>query len=117
MPSTKQLQAVLAACWLRDYQVEQKYSLPKGLLARMRYKRKGPKFRRVSYKLILYCDRDVEAWLEAQPAGGDSRMRRTATAAKSIGAKNRINKIRLKHYGTTASTTARSCKATPDDER
>jgi len=89
MPSKEQLQAVLVACWLRDFQVEQKYSLPKGLLARLRYKRKGPKFTRASYKTILYNDRDVQRWLEAQPSGGDSRMRRTATAAKDSGAKNR----------------------------
>jgi hypothetical protein len=88
MPSTEQLLIELPIGWLRPEGVSQNYPISETMLARLRFKRKGPPFTRLGHKTILYRRQDIEAWLLHQPAGGDTRLR-TANAAKDGGATKR----------------------------
>jgi hypothetical protein len=88
MASTESLNANATSDWVTPRQAAQRFSISAQVLARMRYRRKGPPFTRVSYKTLLYRVQDVEAWLQRLPAGGDTHVRK-ATAAKDGSAKKR----------------------------
>lgn len=88
MPSTESLKAEPIAGWRTPEGIAQTYPITEAQLARMRYKRCGPPFTRVTYKKLLYRVQDVEAWLQRLPVGGDTRVRK-ANTAKDGGAKKR----------------------------
>ena len=48
----------------------QHFKIPLSVWQKMRWDGRGPKFRRVSYKTVIYKISDVEAWLATLPKGG-----------------------------------------------
>lgn len=54
---------------LTTEQVAADYNFRAGTLGRWRRDGKGPAFRTIEGKLVRYQRADVEAWLNAQPAG------------------------------------------------
>lgn len=48
-------------------EVARVYKIPKGTLANLRSKKRGPKYYKIGRKKIIYFAEDVERWLRSNP--------------------------------------------------
>jgi hypothetical protein len=63
---------------LTEHDVSKQLRVSLGSLRRWRMIRQGPPFLKVG-PLVRYRSEDVEAWLSAQPTGGEQSKRKAAT--------------------------------------
>lgn len=52
--------------WYSRAEAENYLRLKRGALGQMAYQHKGPKFKKVSYRHVLYRRADLDAWIEEQ---------------------------------------------------
>lgn len=52
--------------WCTRAEAEDYLRLKRGALAQMAYRGIGPKFKKISYRHVLYKRSDLDAWIDAQ---------------------------------------------------